>query len=126
MKKMELHEEGRGKNLSFLFFDRLHVFPSNNSVRFGGLDMGDQCWFVARAVDEKPPHQARLLWAEPIAAERVRSRVPELFRQLGLSVLCVDAGPLRDLARDLVFLLNDLDEDAAPSSNDPARNIYFR
>ena len=33
--------------------------------------MGDQCWFVARTVEEKPPHQARLLWAESIAAERV-------------------------------------------------------
>jgi hypothetical protein len=96
-----------------------------NSFRFGGLDMGDQCWFVAREVDGKPPHQARLLWAEPIAAERVRARVPELFRQLGLSVLCVDAGPLRDLARDLVFMLNGLDEDAVASSNDPTRNIYF-
>jgi len=72
--------------------------------------MGDQCWFVARSVDAAPPHQARLLWAEPIAAERVRTRVPELFRQLGLSALCVDAGPLRDLSRDLVFLLNGLDE----------------
>jgi len=99
--------------------------PVLNSARFGGLDMGDQCWFVARAVDSAPPHQARLLWAEPIAAERVRTRVPELFRQLGLSVLCVDAGPLRDLSRDLVFLLNSLDEDTVPSSDDPARNIYF-
>jgi len=107
----------------------VNLVNSVNSVRiplrFGGLDMGDQCWFVARAVDGKPPHQARLLWAEPIAAERVRTRVPELFRQLGLSVLCVDAGPLRDLSRDLVFLLNGLDVDAAPSSTDPARNIYF-
>jgi hypothetical protein len=72
--------------------------------------MGDQCWFVARAVDAKAPHLARLLWAEPIAAERVRSRVPELFRELGLTALCVDAGPLRDLARDLVFALNGLEE----------------
>jgi hypothetical protein len=88
--------------------------------------MGDQCWFVAREVDEKPPHQVRLLWAEPIAAERVRARVPELFRELGLSALCVDAGPLRDLSRDLVFLLNGLDEDAVASSDDPARNIYFQ
>jgi hypothetical protein len=128
----EIHEEGSGK--IFKDSDPTQVpscissascFPVNNSVRFGGLDMGDQCWFVARAVDAAPPHQARLLWAEPIAAERVRTRVPELFRQLGLSVLCVDAGPLRDLARDLVFLLNGLDEDAAPSSNDPARNIFF-
>ena len=68
--------------------------------------MGDQCWFVARAVDAKPPHLVRLLWVEPIAAERVRTRVPELFRELGLTALCVDAGPLRDLARDLVFELN--------------------
>jgi hypothetical protein len=101
------------------------VNPVKNSVRFGGLDMGDQCWFVAREIDVKPPHQARLLWVEAIAAERVRTRVPELFRQLGLRVLCVDAGPLRDLSRDLTFLLNDLDEDAVPSGNDPARNITF-
>jgi len=78
-----------------------------NHVRYGGLDMGDQCWFVARAVDLKPPHNVRLLWIEPIAAERVRTRVPELFRELNLRALCVDAGPLRDLARDLVFTLND-------------------
>ncbi len=99
---------------------------AENSIRFGGLDMGDQCWFVARAVDARPPHQARLLWIEAIAAERVRARVPELFRQLGLSVLCVDAGPLRDLSRDLTFLLNELEEDCVPSSSDPARNIFFR
>jgi hypothetical protein len=97
----------------------------DSSMRFAGLDMGDQCWFVARAVEEKAPHQARLLWIESIAAERVRARVPELFRQLGISVLCVDAGPLRDLARDLVFILNGLDENSVPSSIDPSRNIYF-
>ena len=74
--------------------------------RYGGLDMGDQCWFVARVVDVKAPHLVRLLWAEPIAAERVRTRVPELFRELRLNALCVDAGPLRDLSRDLVFQLN--------------------
>jgi hypothetical protein len=117
----EQHEKHEGSGVAA----SSHVPHVSNSVRFGGLDMGDQCWFVARAVDEKSPHQARLLWVEPIAAERVRARVPELFRQLSLSVLCVDAGPLRDLSRDLVFLLNGLDEDAAPSSNDPARNIYF-
>jgi len=96
------------------------------TLRFGGLDMGDQCWLVAREVEGKAPGQARLLWIEAIAAERVRTRVPELFRQLGLSVLCVDAGPLRDLSRDLVFLLNGLEEDAVPSSMDPGRNIFFR
>jgi hypothetical protein len=101
------------------------VNPVQNSLRFGGLDLGDQCWFVARSVETKPPFTARLLWIEPIAAERVRSRVPELFRTLGLSVLCVDAGPLRDLARDLAFILNGLDDDAIASGNDAGRNIYF-
>jgi hypothetical protein len=99
------------------------INPVQNSVRFGGLDLGDQCWFVAREVEAKAPHTARLLWIEAIAAERVRSRVPELFRALGLSVLCVDAGPLRDLARDLTFILNELEEE--PSSTDPTRNIFF-
>ena len=122
--RQEGHEKHEGSGAA-AHSHVLHVPHVSNSVRFGGLDMGDQCWFVARAVDAVPPHQARLLWAEPIAAERVRIRVPELFRQLGLSVLCVDAGPLRDLARDLVFMLNGLDEDAVSSSNDPGRNIYF-
>jgi hypothetical protein len=84
-------------------------FLSSNFVRYAGLDLGDQCWFVARAVDSKAPHDVRLLWVEPMAAERVRSRVPELFRELNLRALCVDAGPLRDLARDLVFQLNRTD-----------------
>jgi hypothetical protein len=87
-----------------------------NFVRYAGLDLGDQCWFVARAVDAKPPHNVRLLWIEPIAAERVRSRVPELFRELDLRALCVDAGPLRDLARDLVFELNGLVARGGPAT----------
>ena len=122
LRKQEFQKNGSIVNA----FHIPHVPPVKNSVRFGGLDMGDQCWFVARAVDAAPPHQARLLWIEAIAAERVRTRVPELFRQLGLSVLCVDAGPLRDLSRDLVFLLNGLDGEAVPSGNDPARDITFR
>jgi hypothetical protein len=98
---------------------------TSSFTRYAGVDMGDQCWFVARAVEAKAPHFVRLLWAEPIAAERVRTRVPELFLQLGLSALCVDAGPLRDLARDLVFILNNLEENFIPTSDDPAQNIYF-
>jgi hypothetical protein len=99
--------------------------PSSTFAAYGGLDMGDQCWFVARAVEARAPHRARLLWIEPIAAERVRARVPELFRALKLRALCVDAGPLRDLSRDLAFALNDLGEDAAASQEDASRNIFF-
>jgi hypothetical protein len=101
------------------------VNPVENSVAYGGLDMGDQCWFVARAVEARAPHRARLLWIEPIAAERVRTRVPELFRALGLRALCVDAGPLRDLSRDLAFALNELGEGAVASTDDATRNIFF-
>jgi hypothetical protein len=104
------------------FYALSSTFPP---AAYGGLDMGDQCWFVARSVEARAPHRARLLWIEPIAAERVRSRVPELFRALNLRALCVDAGPLRDLSRDLAFALNDLGEDAAASCGDPARNIFF-
>jgi hypothetical protein len=45
---------------------------------------------------------------EQLSAERVRSRVPQIFETMGISTLFVDAGPLRDLARDLCFLLNGL------------------
>jgi hypothetical protein len=80
---------------------------------------------VARAIEARAPHRARLLWVEPIAAERVRVRVPELFRALNLRALCVDAGPLRDLSRDLAFALNGLDEEATASGDDASRNIFF-
>jgi len=101
------------------------VNPVQKTVCFGGLDLGDQCWFVARGVEARAPHLARLVWIEAISAERVRTRVPELFRELKLAALCVDAGPLRDLSRDLTFLLNEIDEDAAVTTDDPARNIFF-
>jgi hypothetical protein len=103
-----------------------HLGPGADSawardfVRYAGLDMGDQCWFVARAVDAKPPHNVRLLWIEPMAAERVRTRVPELFRELELTALCVDAGPLRDLARDLVFELNGMSHRSVVAGAGPA------
>jgi hypothetical protein len=100
---------------------------SSAFVRYAGLDMGDQCWFVARAVDAKEPHHVRLLWVETMAAERVRSRVPELFRELDLTALCVDAGPLRDLARDVVFGLNGTDGVASCSremdSREPGQQV---
>ncbi|MEI9999396.1 MAG: hypothetical protein WDO13_09610 [Verrucomicrobiota bacterium] len=97
---------------------------SSSFLRYAGLDMGDQCWFVARAVDAKPPHNVRLLWIEPIAAERVRARVPELFCALDLAALCVDAGPLRDLSRDLVFALNSVSDGSPRTPCDgPAHGV---
>jgi hypothetical protein len=108
----EKGERAEGTDPSYFSFD------TSSFVRFGGLDMGDQCWFVARAVDTRPPYGVRLLWVESMAAERVRSRVPELFRALELTALCVDAGPLRDTARDLVFELN---ASAPPTWHEPSQ-----
>lgn len=83
------------------------LIPPDGAVVFAGLDTGDRCWFTARAVFS--PTRKHLVWAEQISAERVRSRVPLLFQTLGISCLFVDAGPLRDLARDLALTLNGMD-----------------
>ncbi len=74
--------------------------------RFGGLDTGDQCWFVGRDSDGR---RRRLLWAENVADSDTRVRAVALFQALRLDCLFVDAGPLRDLARDLAIALNGLD-----------------
>jgi len=83
-----------------------------NRVRYAGLDMGDRCWFVVVEMEwpedlliSRADFPVRLVWTEMISAERVRERVPNLCAVLGVKTLCVDAGPLRDLSRDLCFKL---------------------
>ena len=83
----------------------LQLAPGSAPHRFGGLDTGDQCWFVCRDADGET---RRLLWAESIADSDTRSRAVALFKTLELDCLFVDAGPLRDLARDLAIALNNL------------------
>jgi len=77
--------------------------------RYCGLDTGDRCWFTCREVSADG--RKRTVWAESIAAEAVRARVPALFHTLGATCVFVDAGPLRDLARDLCLLLNEIPAD---------------
>ena len=74
-------------------------------VRYAGLDTGDQCWFACREFDPATGRKSSV-WAESVAAESVRARVPALCATLGVSCLFVDAGPLRDLSRDLCLMLN--------------------
>lgn len=81
----------------------LTLKPRDKAPVFCGLDTGDRCWFTAR--DVASPLDKRVTWAEQLSAERCRERVPLLFATLGASCLFVDAGPLRDLARDLCLLL---------------------
>jgi hypothetical protein len=85
-------------------------------TRFGGLDFGNRCWFAAKEVESEIIK--RVCWAEMIASEKVRERIPVLFDLLGLSCLFVDAGPLRDLAMDLSIDLNGLrDQVIRPDSD---------
>ena len=79
--------------------------PSSPVHRFAGLDTGDLCYFVCR---DRDGERRRLCWAESIADSDARSRVAALFATLNLDCLFVDAGPLRDLARDLALDLNGL------------------
>lgn len=84
---------------------RMELAPGNAPHRFGGLDTGDQCYFVCRDADGS---RRRLLWCENIADSETRSRVVALYQTMELDCLFVDAGPLRDMARDLAMALNNL------------------
>jgi hypothetical protein len=118
----------------------LSLTPRPGTVRFAGLDTGDRCWLTVREV-ERPANEIRgyndadalgtahatpagfkvnrIVWMEQLSAERVRTRVPQVFECLSVSCLFVDAGPLRDLARDLCFLLNGLADFRPPPLADP-------
>ena len=92
-----------------------------NTTRFAGLDTGDRCWLTVREIESKTIK--RITWLEQLSAERVRARVPQVFELLGVSALFVDAGPLRDLARDLCFLLNGLTTFRPSPLPDPERAV---
>jgi hypothetical protein len=91
------------------------------TVRFAGLDTGDRCWLTVREIESR--NVKRITWLEQLSAERVRDRVPQVFALLGVSALFVDAGPLRDLARDLCFLLNGLLNFRPSPLADPERAV---
>ena len=102
----------------------LSLSPRPSTTRFAGLDTGDRCWLTVREIES--PTIKRITWLEQLSAERVRARVPQVFELLGVSTLFVDAGPLRDLARDLCFLLNGLTTFRPSPLPDPERaTIHF-
>jgi hypothetical protein len=80
--------------------------PASGSTapRFGGLDTGDKLWLCVRETESAA--RKRLPWAEQLSPSTARIRVPELFTALGLSCLFIDIGNERQLARDLVMILN--------------------
>lgn len=100
----------------------LSVVPTG-LPRFAGLDTGDRLWFVARETES--PACKRIAWAEQISPTTARVRVPQLFDACGLSCLFVDIGNERDMARDIVMLINRLSDTAPLKPDDKARRIDF-
>jgi hypothetical protein len=82
-------------SMSMQVNDKLH--------RFGGLDMGDQCWLMVRELDGR---FKRMQWAEAIADSDTIQRSVQLFEAMKLDCLFIDAGPLRDTTRAIVMALN--------------------
>ena len=99
----------------------LSLTPRPATTRFAGLDTGDRCWLTVREIESKTVK--RVTWLEQLSAERVRDRVPQVFALLGVTAVFVDAGPLRDLARDLCFLLNGLLNFRPSPLADPERAV---
>lgn len=94
----------------------------DGTVRYGGMDTGDRCFFFVREIES--PLVKRMLWAEQVSTERARQRIPALFHTLGLSCLFIDIGAERNLTRDLCFALNGNGEFQLPAHIDtPERAI---
>lgn len=96
---------------------------SSGLPRFGGLDTGDRLWFVARE-SESALHK-RFAWAEQLSPSTARVRVPQLFDACGLSCLFVDIGNERDMARDIVRIINRLTDAPPIRPEDKAGRIDF-
>ncbi len=76
---------------------------------FGGLDMGDRCWFFARDVDGKSQTR-HLLAADCLNAGDVVASAISRFHTLGLSALFIDERPLVNEARSIALALNGLQQ----------------
>jgi hypothetical protein len=101
---------------------RVETFDLTARVRpgcqgFGGLDMGDRCFYIARERDSFETVKAaesltepgrRIIAVEQIASANVVSRAQFLFAAHGLSVLFVDQRPLVNESRTIALALNGL------------------
>lgn len=95
----------------------------STAPRFGGLDTGDKLWLCVRETESSG--RKRLPWAEQLSPATARIRVPELFTTLGLSCLFIDIGNERQLARDLVMILNGIMSASAVTEDQCAGRITW-
>ena len=73
---------------------------------FGGLDMGDRCWFMTR--ERESAARRRISYAASIPAGDVVARAVSLFHTIGLTALFIDQRPLVSEARTIALTLNGL------------------
>jgi hypothetical protein len=89
---------------------------------FGGLDMGDQCWFLVR--ERESAMRKRLTFAAKIPAGDIIQRAVGLYHTIGLSALFIDQRPLVSQSRSIALELNGLSgltmwpEAPSPSNRD--------
>jgi len=100
----------------------LSLTPSPKTLRYGGMDTGDRCWFISREIHSDAAK--RISWAEQLSPERCRERIPALFNTLELSCLFIDIGAERSLTRDLCLVINGLQDWDAPQIDNP-ENAYI-
>lgn len=100
--------------------DVLFSLAPSSFPMFGGLDMGDRCWFTAREVESWD--KKRLRWAEQISSGQAITRVPLLVQMLGIQCLFIDLRPEANLARKLCFILNGIEGWKAPLTDDPEKS----
>jgi len=92
----------------------VEIFDMVGKVRagctgFGGLDMGDRCWFFAREVDQAKQVR-RLMGAERMSSGDVVGRSIVLFNRMNLSALFIDERPLVNESRTIALILNGLND----------------
>jgi len=80
--------------------------PTPGTVRYGGLDTGDRCWFTSREIHS--PLEKRVTYSEQISLGRVKARAVELFTHMDLSCLFIDARPAAEEARHITWAIHGL------------------
>jgi hypothetical protein len=85
---------------------RIRLTREAGRPAFGGLDMGDQCWFLVR--ERESGARKRLTYAGKIPAADIIGRAVSLFQTIGLDALFIDQRPLVSQSRSIALELNGL------------------
>jgi hypothetical protein len=75
---------------------------------YGGIDVGDKCYFLARECESVS--RRRAIYATSFPSADAVKRGEALFHQMGLSCLLIDQRPEANIARSLALSLNGLNE----------------